>query len=888
MFLARRDAIATYFLTRRGKVFVEESGAAQPAHVMEALELELAALGYVASYRLLRRLATLPDEQLAAAVRWMTETLHAFKTTGSKDAKLGASSFTPLFRSFPADVPADTHALWRQRVLAYCFGGMRQPCPTCGQRGTSHLLDPCYHVVCERCFDGANYDGCPICGEHVSKKGPFFQPSAQDRASIPKEHVVYVRVDLEEGDLDAAARKLFESFCARQQPLSPGDREGLTAFTKTYREALLEWLPPRIPLRENVAAVFGDLVAGCAAERVLPVAERYVKTATDVLRMLVVFSGGDASLAPERGWQLVRGDDAIRRWRGPTRERIDEYRAHRDGRRRRADVAITVSVTRRRWRMAKLPRPMRRAVLALLERIPFETLADDMLRHRSRWAWVSEHLHPHEYASRFPNTARAFLVVHGKDPNGNPAPAHRTWTSRVERALARGKLDEALTLLETRPGELGRRFDRLLRIANARARATNDASATVPIVKSFERIAGKLSTPLLVALAGHLPTRLRPLPARVFFPKTTVSLGPSGTDTRAPLRADVVTPALHVVTSTLLARFATRPPFDCALIDERLRDVTAPFGERTASPSAVALPRGSRVPLPPSHTLRLFLHWCEPEKGARTDVDLSVAFFDASFCYVGVCSFYELTFHHAGKVVARSSGDRTSAPWPDGASEYVDLDRAVARESGIRYAMMVVNAYAGMPFSQLARAFAGFMLRDDTEGAYFDPRKVALRFGLGGDNGVFVPAVVDLADDVLHWIDVYSQGAFSMNAVHGSKSVLARIGAAFSAYFGAHARASMWDLARWQAAARTRRVHVRGAAGVRRFDRKDGETTEAFAARIDRGEHDAEDAEAAIPEDRPLLAALFTGDASLPEGSESYVLFPELTHGTVAAADWIA
>ena len=236
-------------------------------------------------------------------------------------------------------------------------------------------------------------------------------------------------------------------------------------------------------------------------------------------------------------------------------------------------------------------------------------------------------------------------------------------------------------------------------------------------------------------------------------------------------------------------------------------------------------------------------------------------------------------------MIAKSSGDRTSAPWPDGASEYVDLDRSAARAAGIRYAMMVVNAYAGMPFSQLARAFAGFMLRDDTSGEYFDPRKVALRFGLGGDNGVFVPVVIDLSDDVLHWIDVYSRGAFSMNNVAGSKSVLARIGAAFSAYFAAGARASMWNLASWHAAARTRRVHVRGAAGSRRFDRRDDETPEAFAARIDRGEHDGE---ADLPLDRPVLAALFTGDVALPAESESYVLFPEVTHGSIAAADWLA
>ena len=65
----------------------------------------------------------------------------------------------------------------------------------------------------------------------------------------------------------------------------------------------------------------------------------------------------------------------------------------------------------------------------------------------------------------------------------------------------------------------------------------------------------------------------------------------------------------------------------------------------------------------------------------------------------------------------------------------------------------------------------------------------------------------------------------------------------------------------------------------------DGEAPEAFARRIDRGEYDATDV--TFTADRPTLAALFTGNIELPAESESYVLFPERIHGSVAASDWI-
>ena len=135
------------------------------------------------------------------------------------------------------------------------------------------------------------------------------------------------------------------------------------------------------------------------------------------------------------------------------------------------------------------------------------------------------------------------------------------------------------------------------------------------------------------------------------------------------------------------------------------------------------------------------------EKGGQTtDFDLSVGFYDESWNHVGVCSYYQLQAKGVDDtVLAKSAGDLRDGPWPGGATEFVDMDCAAALASGVRYAVMVVNNYAGMPFSLLERAFAGLMLRDDPEGRHFDPRTVALKFALGGENGVFLPLVLDSA-----------------------------------------------------------------------------------------------------------------------------------------------
>jgi len=313
-----------------------------------------------------------------------------------------------------------------------------------------------------------------------------------------------------------------------------------------------------------------------------------------------------------------------------------------------------------------------------------------------------------------------------------------------------------------------------------------------------------------------------------------------------------------------------------------------PFNERTASAAAVSLPRGSRIPVPAGKIVRLFLHWCQPEKrGRSTDLDLSVGFYDQAWNPVGVCSYYQLQATGAGgATIAKSAGDLRDGPWPDGATEFVDMDCAAALASGVRYAVVVVNAYAGMSFSQLERAFAGLMLRDDPEGRHFDPRTVALKFSLAGENGVFMPLVLDVRENVLHWLDVQSKGQLAFNNVASSNQAITKICPELMTYFGSGARPSMADLALLHAAARCGTVLVRGRS-VDRYTRRAGEDASAFHARLRRREPDARGVPVTLGS-APVLAALFKGDVELPDGSATYALFREQVIPSLAASDLLS
>ncbi|MFV8754301.1 MXAN_6230/SCO0854 family RING domain-containing protein [Nannocystaceae bacterium ST9] len=849
-------------LARRGLVFVDSQGPALAEDAVLAVSLELAQLGYVPSSRLEQRLTRCTLDELVALREWMIAALRVH---------LGDREHVPLFRRFPHGVPSDTLALWWRKVLGYYVQAEDMPCLTCDRVGTTHVLSPCRHVVCDQCFDGSSYSACPICEHHVDRSSPFFLASPE--LATPNESPRLRRLELGD-DVDRQAEALFVALCQRTQALSPDDRGALQLLVTEYRARVFEWLPASIPVRENVALVFGTLVRSLAPAEVLPIAARHMTTATDVLRFVAVLSGTDGSLQPETVHRVLpRASDAkpLRFW-----GRIAKLLAAKP-------ATITVPIQVRRFKVAKLPRALRRMLLGLLERLDRERRIEDMLRHRSYWVWVGEFLHPHEYAARFPGVAEAFAIVRGKAPDGTPAPVFRTWYARVEQAAIARDARALVDVLAERPGELARRLDLALRLAG------DDAAARDHAIATFVGKLPALANPVLLGLRSSLPTRDRPAARRVYWPKGKVGRGVSAPDHRPTLSRAAIDPLVTAIDRELLRRFGERPRFEVGLIDAALRDVIVPFNERTASRSAIALPRGSKLAIPEGKLLRLFLHWCQPEGPEHeTDLDLSIAFYDEAWRYLGVCSYYQLQFGDPGSPIAQSAGDLRDAPWPDGASEFVDLHRAAALEHGIRYAVAVINAYAGLSFSRLARAFAGVMIRDDPEGQHFDPRTVALKFALEGDNGMFMPFAFDVRESTLHWLDVHAKGRLEMNNVATSNAAISKIAPELIDYFASGVRPSMYDLALLHAAARCDRVFVRGPAGFALYVRRADESVFDFHHRMVGERADEPRCAAPRAEGPPLFAALVHADLALPEASVSYSLTHEQAVPTLAASDLIS
>lgn len=465
--------------------------------------------------------------------------------------------------------------------------------------------------------------------------------------------------------------------------LSLQDKEDLEVLLQEY-ETIAEALPPEIPHKENVAIVASILLKYDK----LPATffANYCKTATDVLRIAVALSDGDVSLATATKFRKFR-------------------------------------------------RAERRLLLRLLEASP--NLIEDMLRYKNRWIRLGEILHPFEYKDRYPKTAEAFDILR----NNRKV---ETMGSKVEQALALGNVDEAVQLLEQRPGEFARRLDHLLRLSeNGEA-----------VLGSFAKLAADVSTPVLIQVMNHFVKREAYGAWRTFFPKGEVAKVQAIPNTLESLEEDIRQEAVTICRGAILERFAALPPLGKVYIDPRLHEHLVPFSQRSASKALRTLVRGSRIAIPEGGTIRFFTWWREGLVNGvptgRVDVDLSSVLYDAEWKYLEHISYTNL---RSAKYQAYHSGDIVKAP--NGACEFIDLDIESIIRYGGRYVVMSLNSFTNQPYCELPECYAGWMIRSAPQsGEVFEPQTVQDKIDLAANTTISIPVILDLVERKVIWTDI--------------------------------------------------------------------------------------------------------------------------------------
>ncbi len=506
---------------------------------------------------------------------------------------------------------------------------------------------------------------------------------------------------IEQGQLTEIST-LFQHLMSAEAALSPGDKEDLSACLRHHPRVSGILKKTEFKHREIIAFVASVLLKTNAAEAAAFL-EQQLQKPRDLLRLGAALAEGDPSLATPP-------------------------------------------------RFCSLKKAWRRLILSHLNHL-LRTTEDnaalkDMARDSEIWKRWGESLHPGDYARRYPLSYAAFQALR----NHKTLPLPNT---NLEQALKAKQIKKALQLLEENPGELARRLDHLLRLCQ------NSMALQGWVTDTFTEHIHKVSTRVLLQVRQHFRHRTEPDPLRIFFPKGEVGKLQAIPNTLPALPEALCKELCLLCDNALRKRFQKLPALGTVYIDPQLRYYPIPLGMRSASRALKTLARGSRLPLFPEQVdlpeqveqndlrLRFFIWWKDGKQ--RTDLDLSAFVLDAQHQHIDTFSYYNLQGDYAVH-----SGDITSAP--EGASEFIDIDIAGARQAGVRYVMMVVNAYTRQPFFTLPECFAGYMSRSSgttgQTGEIYDPRTVENRYDLTGDTKVSVPMIIDLKAHTVIWTDL--------------------------------------------------------------------------------------------------------------------------------------
>ena len=349
-------------------------------------------------------------------------------------------------------------------------------------------------------------------------------------------------------------------------------------------------------------------------------------------------------------------------------------------------------------RKIKISRSLRKEILQKLETFlqgtTLKKVIPDAKRFYGHWVLLSEFLHPGEYKTRYPKTNEFFVTL----KTNEEAKKYKTWESMVQNMYNNGAdvLDIAKTV-STRPGELVRRLDSLLR----RAKEVGKESDLLDIFLDTDGMKNKTLLELLsyydkrnsgavrmVSVKGSTKKKaLEPLDP---LPKIMVETVRDCVERKILLNID------HSVKETDLTG-------KVVYLDPMIKNLPVPRDMRTAS---TAFPAGMRFNIPEDKNyIRLFIHWIDKTGGE--DLDLHAAMFnDQAERNVGWNTGLKGGNYivHSGDVRLRK-GD---------CSEFVDIDIKGALDAGWEYVMMDVCNYIGRGLNTLDN-WLGYVLFDEKQ-----------------------------------------------------------------------------------------------------------------------------------------------------------------------------
>lgn len=480
--------------------------------------------------------------------------------------------------------------------------------------------------------------------------------------------------------------------------LTAETREELVWFLETYPE-----LKPldRIPFKETM----------CIVAKYRP--EYKIDEVNDVLRYGLYLMGADPSLP------YIPKKIQFNSW---SRKKVDnpEWR-----------------------RLNTLPRSKRREICERIERIietkGVENCVRDAKKFYGHWVLLSERVHPKEYVVNYPECADFFVKLKSK----NLSKEYRTFNSQVQNMYDTGKdILEITKFVSTRPGELIRRFDSLLR----RAIKEGKESDLMDIFIGTEGMKNKTLLEILLYYdkrdqPGDVP-RIVNIPGKGLY--SLAGLEPINSGFLETIKDNIIRKVLLNIDSRIPEKDLIG---NIVYIDPEIKKIPIPKGMRNQN---ISVPKGMRYKLS-NNIIRFFVHWIQ--EGRDEDLDLHAFLYkdDDHIKNVGWNSGLTLNecVVHSGDVLNQ----------PGNCAEYIDVDIDKCLKEGYKFIVMDVCNYKGRGMDTLP-VWLGYCSREFLYGGdrNWHPENVELSVPVTSKTDSVAAMMIDLENQEMILLDCETSG----------------------------------------------------------------------------------------------------------------------------------
>lgn len=325
----------------------------------------------------------------------------------------------------------------------------------------------------------------------------------------------------------------------------------------------------------------------------------------------------------------------------------------------------------------------------------------------------------------------------------------KSFNSKKEKALKEMDFKDALNIYNKNPGQMGADIIRLIRMVE---RSDNKEQNFNALKDKFSQCIKKMSIRNIIKLTFVIQNASIKKDVRLFAANKGLSKPYAIANKENPINKDFAKELTEIVKNELPERYENKRPMDKVYLDKSLKGITLPGMERTKS-AGETLPYGSRIDIDCKNKVRAFCWWTNGKDSDFVDIDLSAQIYDKNFKTINSIGFYNLKSYfaqHSGDIRNGGKfGGKGVSEFID-----IDLDKLKEKYGEDVFVGFSVKSFSGETFKELPCNFGMLnadML--SKEAKLFDARDVKVKFDLNGKAQNELACLYDVKENKMIYVD---------------------------------------------------------------------------------------------------------------------------------------